>query len=58
MGYTVDRWATSGNGNRLYCLYLFPCLYLLKVHAHCPGSTPPQSELSVYDSELVGFASC
>ena len=38
----------------LFCLYLFSCLYPLKVQVHCPGHT---FHLSVEDSELVGFVS-
>ena len=39
------------------CLYLFWCLYLPKVQARCPGHTLQLSELSVQESELVGFGS-
>ena len=38
------------------CLYLFPCVYSLKVQARCPG-THRLSEMSVSDFELVGFVS-
>ena len=38
------------------CLYLFPCLYPLKVKACCFDYTSAcLSGLSVFDSELVGF---
>ena len=36
------------------CLDFFPCLYPLKIQVRCPWHT---HQLSVYDSELVGFVS-
>ena len=30
------------------CLYLFMCVYLLKIQAYCPGHTP-----QLYNSELI-----
>ena len=41
-----------------YCLYLFWCLYSLKIHAHCPGNTVQLYELSVLNSKLEVFVSC
>ena len=40
----------------IVCLYLFPCLYPLKIQACCTG-IPQLSELSESDSEFIGFVS-
>ena len=40
------------------CLYIFLCLYPLKVQARCSRHMPQMYGLSVYNSKLVGFISC